>query len=111
LTTGQSAQRQTPKSKVVEYLLNEDHPVGSAKAAFFRRFGFSREQWQVMATALNDHPERNPVKMTTTNEYGTKHLVRCRIVTPDGRNPCIDTVWMTRGGTTTLVTAYPASEA
>ena len=96
------------KAKITEYLLNKEHPVGGSKAAFFTRFGFSIEQWQSMAAALDDHPKRNPVRQTKDTEYGTKHVVSCTIATPDGRDPCIDTVWITEGGVTSLVTAYPA---
>jgi hypothetical protein len=29
-------------TKITDYLLSETHPVGSAKAAFFKAFGFDR---------------------------------------------------------------------
>ena len=34
-------------------------------------------------------------------------IFRCSIVTPNGRNPCIRTVWQRRDGDYWLVTAYP----
>jgi len=43
----------------------------------------------------------------TTSTYGTKYVYRCRIITPDARNPCILTVWQHREGDYWLVTAYP----
>lgn len=110
MTTGPFAACKVPKAKIVDYALNKDHPVGGSKALFFFRFGFSIEQWQVMAAALSDHPNRNPVRVTSITEYGTKRVVSCGLETPDGRNPCINSVWKTDGGTTILVTAYPAGE-
>lgn len=102
--------RTVEEKKVKEYLLNETHEAGGPKARFFLARGFSPDRWQEIAAALVAHPERNPVEGTSRNEYGTKYVVRCRIETPDGRAPCIVTVWMDRDdkGDARLVTAYPA---
>ncbi len=57
------------------------------------------------------HPERNPVHTVVPRPpYGTKFVVRCSIETPDGRSPCVFTVWMREEGNdlSRLVTAYPA---
>jgi len=59
VSTKPFAFRNTPRAKITEYLLNENHPVGGGKAAFFFRFGFSAERWHVLAAALDDHPIRN----------------------------------------------------
>jgi len=77
VSTKPFAIRNTPRAKITEYLLNENHPVGGGKAAFFFRFGFSAERWHVLAAALDDHPIRNPVENETVTAFGTKHLVRC----------------------------------
>ncbi len=39
--------------------------------------------------------------------YGEKRVYRCSIITPDGRDPCIRTVWQLRSGDYWPVTAYP----
>jgi hypothetical protein len=45
-----------PEAKLVKYLLNIEHPSGGKdKAIFFMRFGFTVEDWEVMATALLAH--------------------------------------------------------
>lgn len=104
--------RSVPQPKITEYLLNRDHEVGGPKAAFFERFGFSPDQWEAMATALLAHPDRNPVEDVVPSRWGTKYVVRCSVVTPDGRNPCILSVWNVLPGKTeaVFVTAYPADE-
>jgi hypothetical protein len=103
------AQRTVAKPKITDYLLKKRHEIGGPKAAFFSSFGFVTEQWPEMAEALIAHPERNSVEMTIPTPYGTKFVVRCTLETPDGRNPCIRTVWMDEGkGSAALVTAYPA---
>ena len=40
------------REKIIEYLLSESHPDGRAKAAFFAKYGFKVEQWEVMAASL-----------------------------------------------------------
>lgn len=37
------------REKVADYLLNPEHRYGASKARFFARFGFSRENWKVLA--------------------------------------------------------------
>jgi len=86
-----------------------DHEDGGPKAKYFLKFGFSIEQWNEMAVALGRHPDLNSVDKTEKTTWGTKYVVRCHIETPDGRNPCIVTVWMTDGSKAEadFVTAYP----
>ena len=104
--------RRIRAAKITEYLLNASHEIGSAKAAYFTSFGFSRHEWERLALALQTHPDRHPVDETRTDEWGTRFAVRCSIVTPDGRNPCIVSVWIVRVGRdeAELVTAYPAGD-
>ena len=109
MTPASLARRTVPRDKILEYLLNPEHPLGSPKARFFFARGFSIEEWQRLAAALNGHPARNPVEETIATAFGTKYVVRCKVETPDGRNPCIVTVWMQeQAEPARLVTAYPA---
>lgn len=63
-----------------------------------------------MAEALIGHPERNAVEEVIRERWATKYVVRCTVETPDGRNPCILTIWTVPPGAekARLVTAYPA---
>lgn len=102
--------RVVPYRKMDSYLLNPIHPVGRSKAAYFARFGFTREDWSTAASALVGHGETNPVVETRHEAHGVLYAHRCTVETPDGRNPCIVTVWIHRHGEDVLsfVTAYPA---
>ena len=108
--TGLVPPRGVRETKITEYLLNPAHEVGGPKAAFFLARGFRADQWRALATALTAHPERNPVEAVIPGRWGTKYVVRCRIETPDGSDPCILSVWLSRpgGGAADLITAYPA---
>ena len=47
---------------------------------------------------------------TMTDAIRTKYVVRCAVETPDGRNPCIVSVWAIEEADRTrprLLTAYP----
>jgi hypothetical protein len=95
-------------AKLGGYLLNAEHPIGRAKARFFLALGFG-EDGSALRTALADHPRRNAVESAVETRFGRKLVVRCRIVSPDGRDPCIVTVWIEEPGEAArLVTAYPA---
>ena len=97
------------RAKVVTYLLNREHPDGRHKAAFFERFGFKVEEWTVLTEALRAHGRTHPVVTLVESSHGTRYIVEGEIVTPDGRNPRIRTVWLVEAKTTPprLITAYP----
>ena len=97
-------------AKVETYLLNRDHPTGRAKAAFFARFGYDSVNQVAFAMALDRHGATRPIVRTSTNAYGVKYEVRCSFETPDGRDPCIVTIWLRPEGEAAcrLITAYPA---
>jgi hypothetical protein len=96
-------------AKITQYLLNSAHPDGAAKAIFFRSFGFSSANWSELKQALLDHPLQNPVTNQTSNPFGQKFEVSCSLMTPDGRNPCIISVWIIEppDPNPRFITAYP----
>lgn len=104
--------RLVSEAKVTDYLLNATHALGKSKAAYFGRFGFSADRHVALLEALLAHPQNNPVVAVTTNAFGIKSVVECRLKTPDGRDPCIRSVWFLENQSKLqrLVTAYPAPE-
>ena len=97
------------REKIIEYLLSESHPDGRAKAAFFAKYGFKVEQWEVLAASLRKHGIDNPVVKTVKSEYGVRYCVDGPVETPGGDRPDIRTVWIVEEGSSEprLVTAYP----
>lgn len=97
--------------KAGDYLLDVNHRDGGAKARFFLARGFSASGWQAFVDAIARHPVDNPIQETEATEFGVKVMVRCRLRTPDGTDPCILTVWMVEdAGAPRLVTAYPSRD-
>ena len=96
--------------KVIESLLSTSHPAGRSKAAFFGKFGFHREAWEVLRDALLDHAQDANLVRTIETEFGTKRILEGPLRAPDGRMPRIRSVWFQAPGEPEprLVTAHPA---
>lgn len=96
-------------TKISNYLLSAAHPIGRVKARFFKRFGFREGAPEELNQALLVHVRDNVVARTETSAYGTKYRVDGPLVSPDGRNPLVSTVWMILDGEAIprFVTAFP----
>lgn len=96
-------------AKVRDYLLDPMHPGNGGKAGFYFSFGFTQARWPRLRDALRAHPLANSVAGIRPNPYGRIFTVRCNLVTPDGRDPCITSIWVVdySGNRPRLVTAFP----
>lgn len=101
-----------PPEKIIQYLLNENHPKGKDKAAFFSRFGFSVAQWEVMAAALLAHARLHTVTSRREIPHGANYVIEGPLESPDSRNPEVRVIWFiaSNDDTPTFVTAYPLAE-
>jgi len=95
--------------KITQYLLSTVHATGASKAKFFISFGFSPGNWAELKSALLNHPQNNRLTSRASNPFGQKFEVSCSLVTPDGRNPCIISVWIIESADPNprFITAYP----
>ncbi len=95
--------------KITDYLLSLDHPEGKGKAKFFMEHGFKVNHHGELAASLRKHAATQPVTDRKDSEYGVKYIIECECHSPDGRNPCIRSVWIVETGETAprLVTAHP----
>jgi Domain of unknown function (DUF6883) len=100
------------RDKVVEYLLNPQHPDGAAKAAFFAAMGFHVDRWQELANALKRLAEAAPVTVRVDSPHGSKYIVDGAIDTPSGRSVSVRSVWIVDRGSQAprLVTTYPRQQ-
>lgn len=99
------------ENKITDYLLSESHEIGRHKANFFKRFGFDIADLETFKSSLVQHSIDREIENTKDSDFGIKYELKCEIITPDKRNPCIVTVWLIEHGQKTpkLVTAYPAN--
>jgi len=100
------------REKIIGYLLNSSHPYGGSKAGFFARFGFTIEAWELLAECLRNQGSNHPISSVAETVFGPRYALDGEILSPDGRNPFIRTVWqMDRGELAPrLITAYPIPE-
>ncbi|SFU78317.1 hypothetical protein SAMN02799631_02256 [Methylobacterium sp. 174MFSha1.1] len=102
-----------PEAKVVGYLLNLNSDDGAANAALLVRFGFSPDRPLDLMDALGRHP--SPTRWTAAFEapHGIKHYFEGPLLSPDGRNPHIRSVWQIDndgdGGTAKFITIRPVT--
>jgi hypothetical protein len=105
MTLPNAAQARVDREKIVDYLLD---PIRSrGKAAFFRRFGFSPERWQVMRGALLEHGSAGRLAAKTETPFGVRYSIDGPLRTPDDRTPLVRTVWIVEtGDAPRLITAH-----
>jgi hypothetical protein len=98
-----------PERKITHYLLDDNHPLGGPKSAFFKRFGFSADQPVVLAAALSAHASAHNVAFSRTTTRGRIYEISGILEAPDGRMPVVRTVWIIRADETVpcFVTAMP----
>ena len=96
-------------AKIRDYLLSYSHPFGRGKAAFFRRLGFSPEDWHELSLALVNQAAQHRVTSIEDSPFGVRYTVEGTLETPDGRDPLVRAVWFIRRGEEIprFVTAYP----
>jgi hypothetical protein len=97
------------EDKILHYLLSDTHPVGRAKAEFFRSLGFAVDQPDELRKALLALVRLEEVVVEVRTDYGEKYAVDGMIVGRDGAAR-VRTVWIVDRGATVprLITAYPS---
>lgn len=97
------------REKIVDYLLNHQHPDGAGKARLFDAVGFTAGQWHELADALKDLAKRSPTCRRMDSTHGSKYIVEGSIESPSNQVVNIRSVWIIDCGKQVprLVTAYP----
>jgi len=61
-----------PLDKLTDYLLNESHPQGRAKARFFRQFGYTLANATDLAAALLNHVHEHGIVKEAPSPFGMR---------------------------------------
>lgn len=97
--------------KILDYLLNREHPDGGSKAAWFHSLGYTREEWQLLSKDLKRVALDCIDFDTQKTRFGVKYKAFGEIGHPSHRPGQIITVWIVENDRPPrLVTAYPAEE-
>ncbi len=96
-------------SKVRDYLLSPEHPVGRFKACVFTSVGYRRDAWQQLRDDLRALALTLDVTEAAPDVYGQRYVGTGDLMGPAGRSLPIVTVWLISsvGEPPRLVTAYP----
>ena len=96
-------------TKVRDYLLSREHPVGRFKAAVFEAVGYRRDAWERLQTDLLTAAGVSEAVLKQTTLHGQKFEVPAILSGPAQRNLSVITVWFVRRGEDfpRFVTAYP----
>src|SRR5436309_12872790 len=99
-----------PAAKLVGYLLSEVHPIGRAKARFFRAAGFTETNVPLLEQGLLAIARTEQVVTSASSPYGEKYVVDGTLTTPLAGSVRVRTVWIIEPsvGSPRFVTAYPA---
>lgn len=88
-----------------------EHPQNQGTAAFFLRFGFTRQRWELLAAALAEHIRTHEIEQIIPEPGRTKYTVVGRLRMPDGRSPLVRTVWQVDVGLPPHVSSLPISRS
>ncbi|MGH2372448.1 MAG: DUF6883 domain-containing protein [Gemmatimonadales bacterium] len=96
-------------TKIRDYLLSAEHPIGRFKAAVFRAAGYSRDDWKQLQKDLLVLAQAGEVSRGGTTRFGSKYLVRGRLGGAADRSVRVISVWIVRTAEDfpRFVTAYP----
>lgn len=98
------------QAKLVGYLLSETHPVGRAKATYFRAAGFTEANVALLEQGLRAIARAGEVVERIASPHGVKYVVDGTLATPRAGEVRLRTIWISEPGVAypRLVTAYPA---
>ena len=95
-------------AKITQYLLSVTHPVGKSKARFFRACGYHLGNHETFMRDLLKVARTGQVTQFMHSSHGEKYVVEGDLMTPNGTNIVLRTVWIIEDGhRPRFVTAYP----
>jgi hypothetical protein len=98
-------------SKVRDYLLSSEHPVGRFKARVFGAVGYNQRDWSRLQRDLFALAMTMEVELTASDEHGRRFAGTGNLAAPNGWLLPVTTIWIIRSGEAAprFVTAYPGS--
>jgi hypothetical protein len=99
-------------TKIRDYLLSPEHPVGRLKAVFFGALGYTREDWQRLQQDFLTMVASEEAITGRSSAFGRKYEVRGTIQGPSGRRAEVVTVWIILASERSprFVTAFPGEK-
>lgn len=84
-----------PREKLVNYVLNLDHPVGRNKAILFKELlGIGAKEWRYLAAQIINGISNGKVHEIRKSEYGIQYHVDIPIVGLNNQHRTVRTAWI-----------------
>jgi hypothetical protein len=95
--------------KLVNYLLNVDHPKGGSKARLLVSMGYEADDWPRLEADIRAQHFPVDVESMTGSDYGTRYEIVAPLTGPFGRTIVFRSVWQIDVGSNRprLITMYP----
>lgn len=95
--------------KLVDYLLNTDHPDGWSKAQLLASMGYSRDRWQQLDFDLRIAHLGEDIIATKTTPWGDRYEIVGPLTGPNGDTIMFRSVWQIDLGSDAprLITMFP----
>lgn len=96
------------KNKIVNYLLNPNHPDGKVKADFFSANGINSGNAVLLEVLLKQQALNNEITKKAATIYGLKYIFESVLKFPNNKNHLIRSVWISEENEKIIkfVTAY-----
>ena len=109
MTLPNSDRATVDERKLIDYVLSPEHPIGRFKAAFFRRHGFTADNWQALGEQLLALAQNEDAEEGERSRYGQKYLVSGILTGNLGQEFEVQSVWIILHGDDKprFVTVYP----
>ena len=96
-------------SKVRDYLLSPNHPVGRFKAVVFLVLGYTQENWEQLKDDLLALAQTGDTIPAEPSMYGQKYELSAKLTGPNGKIGHFKTIWLVESEASAprFLTAYP----
>jgi uncharacterized protein DUF6883 len=113
ITLPHAGDARVQQSKICDYLLSVNHPIGRFKAAFFGALGYTVDDWERLQRDLLQHGRSGKAVPGRKSLYGQKFEVYGIFAGPSGRRVNLVTVWIILNGEASpqFVTAFPGESS
>ena len=97
--------------KLRDYLLSPTHPIGRFKAVFFRKLGYSQDEWAHLEKDLRKLVDTGEIIPGAASFYGRKYEIRGLLSGPSGIAAELVSIWiiLTKEENARFVTAFPGA--
>ena len=96
-------------SKLTDYALNLDNPVGRDKAVMFQRhLGFTQDNYELLLAQISEQALNNEAVLGRNDEHGQRYTVDLEIIGTEGQQEIVRTGWIVEpeSDVARLVTLY-----